>query len=266
MTRTIYVRASIHQTRSVLRQLPAIISGNSPIGQDASRALALRLGVECMSFQKQAYLTKARGGTDEAGVKWAPLSGYTIMKRLQKGKGRRGIQYGVKIERAFRRYQKAKEAYIATAKRLGGFSKRVKRSTVAKTKAKLEKLDLRLKLAKQRWEKAEANLQAAIAGIEILRDTGRLYNSLSPGESGQIKPDGFLEVEPGVAVVGTNVEYAPDHMQGRGFGHPNGPPMPARPPLVDPALWPASWWNRLTNAATHGIADLTATILAGGAL
>ena len=90
--------------------------------------------------------------------------------------------------------------------------------------------------------------------MEILRDTGVLLNSLSPGrwtQSGYTKPSAeggeeqIFEVGTGEVIVGTNVEYASTHQRGRGA-------IPARPFLpVDHV--PSVWWSRWLGVANKAL-------------
>lgn len=262
MMRTVHLRASRDDVLGRLRQLPAMAAGRTSEGREASRGLALRLGVVTMSFLKEAFIIKARGGVDAAGEKWAPLSPVTIRKRLSKGRlGKK--QLPLKVRRALERFIAAKAEYIKAAKRAGGF-KKAKQSTMDKANAKVRRLEAKLKKYKARLEKAETELQTAIAGIEILRDTGRMFNSLSPGESGQLNADGVLVVNPGEIVFGTNVEYAADHMTGRD-GSDGQPKMPARPLWPDPEKWPSDWWRQIGQAAGDGLLDMAVGVLTGTA-
>lgn len=44
------------------------------------------MGVRVLSFAKQAYVVKSRGGTGDDGIKWAPLAASTIAARNRRGK------------------------------------------------------------------------------------------------------------------------------------------------------------------------------------
>lgn len=246
-----------------LRSLPVMASGRSSAAQESARGLALRLGVVTMSFLKEAFIVKSRGGTDAAGEQWAPLSPYTIRKRLEKGSLRKR-DLPRKARRALDRFQKAKDEYTKAVARLGGF-KKAKRSTIDKAKSKVDRLEKKLAKYTAKLDKARAALDTAIANIEILRDTGRMFNSLSPGESGELNDDGVLRVNPGEIVFGTNVEYAAEHMEGRPVATAKGPPMPARPLWPEPKKWPAQWWDQLSQAAADGLIDVAVSVLTGGA-
>jgi hypothetical protein len=88
--------------------------------------------------------------------------------------------------------------------------------------------------------------------VEILRDTARLLNSLSPGGR-----DNVLEAGPGRIKVGTRVEYAEAHHRGLGK-------LPARPLWPDSlADWPEEWKDRLRGVLRDGVAALVRRALEG---
>lgn len=78
---------------------------------------------------------------------------------------------------------------------------------------------------------------------EILRDTGRLFNSLSPGG-----PDNVLSPVAGGVSVGTNVEYG---------GHV-GKDRPLWPEWPD---WPERWRQDVLDALAEGTRELTLALL-----
>src|SRR5690606_373949 len=85
--------------------------------------------------------------------------------------------------------------------------------------------------------------------VEIMRDTGVLLNSLSPGrltQSGYSKPAGeggagqIFELGMASVIVGPNVAYAAAH----NYGHPARPKLPRRQFLPDDeSQIPESWWQ-----------------------
>ena len=145
------------------------------------RSVQLVIGVVALSSIKDAYVTKARGGTDAMGIKWPPLSPATIARR-RKGPG-------------------------------------------------------------------------PLRSIEILRDTGVLLNSLSPGVpngasySKPTDPGGseqIMEVIGDTVAVGTNVKYAATHNYGDASRN-----IPRRQFLPDDdSQIPEEWKEDWTDAAT----------------
>ena len=97
--------------------------------------------------------------------------------------------------------------------------------------------------------------------VEIERDTGRLFRSLSSGV--EDRPSGAEEqvfrLEPGRVTVGTNVPYAhPQH---------NGIPgrLPARPFWPADGRLPQEWGEALMAALGRGLAKALPGIVSGGA-
>jgi len=163
-TQTIYFRGSRDDVRKLLRQVPRALAGKDGDPTGAVRDLQLAAGMTALSLIKDAFVQKARGGTDAAGDSWAPLADSTKRKKRRRG------------------------------------------------------------------------------NPEILRDTGVLLNSLSPGVS---VPGQVLEVHPGEVIVGTNVPYAP-------FIHLGTPRMPARPLWPSPEKWPSEWWSLILRKVQEG--------------
>jgi phage gpG-like protein len=154
--------------RAALRDLPAILAGRKADPTGLTPGIMLRVGLEASSLVRSAFITKARGGTDEAGDSWEPLNLSTLERRRGGGKG----------------------------------------------------------------------------GAEILRDTGRLLASLTPGQAGNVQ-----RTEPGAVVIGTNVKYAVFHHHGTAK-------IPQRRLWPDPQKWPARWRAALARQARDGLAKV----------
>lgn len=90
--------------------------------------------------------------------------------------------------------------------------------------------------------------------VEILRDTGLLLNSLSPGAT---IPEQVFRVEPGAVVVGTNRKGA--------AAHHHGVPgkLPQRRLWPDPKDWPDTWWADITDQIKQGLIDLAIELARG---
>lgn len=111
---------------------------------------------------------------------------------------------------------------------------------------------------KTRKERKLTFTQLAQRKVKILRDTGILFNSLSPGiltKTGYRKPkkkggsEQIMDVSAGQVIVGTNVAYADTHQ--------NGSPsrkIPARPFLPrSQSDVPRIWWDRWANVAKDAL-------------
>lgn len=231
---TVRLKMSRSQLIERVYALPGILSGRSD-NPEIARGFALRLATTAMGFIKPAYVAKARGGVDEAGEKWQPLAFSTIKRRMMKGNNRKITDRAKKAER------EAKHAEQVMNE--------------APTFRKGLMAEAKLHGAKQKRARALTKYAQAVASIEILRDTGRLFNSLSPGYTGQMMPDGSLEVRPGMVTFGTNVKYAIFHHsdEPRKLGKNGKPKLPQRRLWPKPSKWPAHWWNQLRSAARTGI-------------
>lgn len=223
-----------------LQQLPALLAGrlHDPTGE--VRRLYVRLGLVALSVIRASFVVKARGGTDAAGLKWAPLAPSTVRARLRKAK--------LPTERQARRELEA--AYEVLARTSRGH-KRLERA-----KAKADKV--------------------FNPKLEILRDTGRLLMSLSPAvmgaqvpgvpvappeNAGEMLPQGsgdrVFRLRPGFVDVGTNVVYAPTHHHGRR-------PVPRRPLWAEWSRWPPEWRDLFHGELARGVARLVAALVARG--
>ncbi len=98
--------------------------------------------------------------------------------------------------------------------------------------------------------------RVTIAGVEILRVTDRLLDSLTPGapaEQGGVSSavaDQIFRIGDGELTLGTSVEYAV-------FQHEGFPPkVPARPLWAKPEEWRPAFWRPILSQAAAGMADL----------
>ena len=225
-----------------LRALPAQLAGRSdPTGDTADMLTAL--GVELLSITRENYVVKARGGTDEAGVTWKPLSArYVAYKRRHPGltgkrtaaakKGRAGRPLLTNAQDKLWR-----GIFASTMRRL--MNQGHSQAAAAGQAAALA------------WAMVKRAGGKTILGeyggtsVEIGRDTGRLLASLSPGSSENILRTGRGEV-----TIGSNVEYAlPFHMK--------------RPILPDADSFPAVWWDRLAEVLGDACGRLVARSVGG---
>lgn len=227
-------RGTPEQLQRLLERLPALLTAQG--GQDAQR-LARAVGVEMLSIVKEAYITKARGGTDEAGIKWLPLDPRTIAY------GRRHKGLTQKRNRAAKAGRTARPLLTASQDALW---RRVFARCVAQG-------DDKQTAAMKAWGAAKRAGGKTIIGqyggasVEIGRDTSRLINSLSPGAK-----DCILDASAGAVRVGSNVEYA-QHFHAKRPIWPN-----------DPAGFPDAWLERLGGIMSEFLANWLKRKLGGG--
>ena len=245
MTQVVF-RGKRSDLMSAVRQLGAVLAGRQSDPDQLARGFFSALGFAALSDIKDAYITKADGGTDEMGIKWPPLKPATIAARRV---GPRDLEQAAirtretirkrETSRALRRFQLSGLSDGEARRRaaiVGGLA-----ATRQTGRTKVQTL---------------GNRQ-----VEILRDRGLLFNSLSPGEftgTDYQKPTGeggenqIFEMRPGEIVVGTNDVKASTHQHGRGN-------IPARPFLPsDEYPVPDVWWSRWLGVAIGALVNVVA--------
>lgn len=250
-TQTVHTHASPDDVRRALGRIPGAASGRRvPTGWSAlTRQLQVRVGLQALDLIQQAFVVKARGGTDEAGERWAPLAPSTILRRT--AKPRRRPRASTHPSAALSPKQRARwwELY----KRGLGWFRGDKAHAAAAAWVKL------------RSEGGARTLSDKFSPgqIEILRDTGLLKNSLSPG----VSPDAASSLPPrvkhqvfrlgkGEVIIGTNRTGALTHH--KGLGH-----VPQRRLWPLPSRWPARWWGMILDQLRQGVIEIVAHALEG---
>lgn len=226
----------------------------------------MRLAVAFFSKVKQAYIVKARGGTDEAGYRWPKQSAAYLAYQRPLGGAR-----GKKPPKAGGKSPGGKDGFMTTDqlkkwRRDFAWAFAKLKATEPEAAAKAHAAAIAWSIAKKAGVKTKLDVFGS-RDVEILRDTGRLFNSLSPGvinESGvgaNYSPaqNQVVKEAPGELVVGTNVKYASAH---------HAPKDNKRP---ERRLWPAanripeSWWRDFREQASGGLRRI-GELIAGGRL
>lgn len=250
----VFFSGTIDQAKGVIRQLSQMLTGQRPDRAGVARGVFLAVGVAALSDVKADFVRKARGGTGEDGVKWQPLKPETIANRRV---GPRDIKTdpAIKLRENIRKreFKKALGRYIA-----GGLSEseaRSKANHVAGIRATRETGKTKTQTLGYR-------------NVEILRDTGVLLNSLSPGQlsnGNYTKPTGdggtnqVFDVCANGVIVGTNVIYSATHQYGdRTRNIPARPFLPERPPEV--------WRQRWLDVALRALDAGARILLSGGSV
>lgn len=244
----IHTRLRRDELRTRLAEIPRILSGRLPDKLGIARGFMLRLAVAWLSKIKQAFIVKARGGTDECGISWPPLS----KKYLAYGRGPKSTRTAGKLSPG------GKDGFMSKAQL------KQWRRTYARNLAWLA-TDLPLSEAKSQaariaWAEAKragVKTKLEVFGnreVEILRDRGLLFNSLSPGVLSERGPSADYEppegqivnLSPGELAVGSNVEYLKYH-QGT-------PEKPGRRRIWPSASEiPVSWIEDMNETAASGL-------------
>lgn len=264
MTR-ITTRVSRDDLRDMVASLPAMLSGRAPDRWGLAHGFRLRLAVAWFSKVKQAYIVKARGGTDEAGYSWPRQSReYLAYQRPMGGRGGKAPPKAGKLAPG------GKDGFMTKAQLA-----QWRRDYAGALKWLMATMDLeaaRGKAAAIAWSKAKAagvKTKLDVFGsreVDILRDTGRLFNSLSPGTLNSHGVDAGYNRESAdqlilhgtdVLILGTNVAYAAAHHK------PKGNKRPTRRLWPEAERIPERWWADFRKQAAAGFKQIQ-TLLAAG--
>lgn len=196
-----------------LAQLPDAIAGRVPDTGGAIRWLMVRVALTFLSLIKESFVTKSEGGTDAMGVRWPALAAATLILR-------RIVSTPASIKRLKAKLAKfsphQRRRLIIHARRLAGI---IARSPLYRQQRRfalriLEKKRRAGSISPAAYNQARKRLTGPMTAAKakreiiagafalILRDTGRLLNSLSPilGAPGQV-----VNIAPGRMEIGSNV-------------------------------------------------------------
>lgn len=221
----------------------AVVAACGPTGSSFGDSIKLLVGTLAMSKIQQWFEIKADGGTDPAGLKWKDLTPETKAysrripgyKRKAVGEKPFGLLTKPQQELWDKEYRKAyaRFAFRLPQKEAAAAAGRIAWSAVKRAGGK--------------------TLIGVYGGrnVKILRDTGVLLSSLSPGSTSEGSEDRILQPIDGGVVVGTNVAYAAK--------------MNATRPLwPDPDTWPESVWVGIAVKVAEATAEHLALTLPGG--
>ncbi len=226
------VHAKRKELTDVFRRLIQATAG-SGVAQAAVAGLYVRVGLAALGRIKSQFVVKARGGTDDCGLKWDVLKKSTIAYSrrhpgvLWPGKKRAPFAPSWMLTDKQRKRWHALNA-------VGG--------------------------AAYAWHILKQEGAKTLIGeygdtpVEILRDSGVLLNSLSPGIPGSV-PDQVFRVSPGSVTVGTNRKWAGAHHR----GVPGK--IPKRPLWPSPDSWTEAWWSDILTQAKQGVLDILVNLL-----
>jgi hypothetical protein len=272
MTTTILFRGTKQEAINKVREFVRAMAGKGP--SPAVEGLLLRLGTTLLGKIQESFVQKSEDGTDAMGVQWQPLSPVTLALR-RKGTG---PKLAARLKREIPKLSRTRQALIRShydrLYRLYRADKASDRASASSRKHARHLLELmKPALSPTRYKKLKGQLekdlpnprakQTALLGAFalILRDTGRLLNSLSPQIA---SPDRILRFMPGAVAVGSNVSYLKYHQsdKARQKKKDGTDKLPRRQILPDKAKpIPASWWKALSESLGRGLKE-PATMLA----
>lgn len=258
------------------------LSGQADAGEFAPhiRGIKLRIGMVALSCVQEAFIAKASGGSDEAGIQWEALKPQTIANRpigqgdaanlKARGITKRKYGYGARRQSGadLDALGRLKRGFLTDAQDKRWRRIFAQKKSELRTRHGMSDEAASARAAQTAWAvlKAEgAKTRLDVLGsrnVQIGRDSGRLFNSLSPGVDDPeqhpilVPPpdveDRILREEVSSVVVGTNVEYA-------GAFHSKRPLWPTSGNL------PSAWMERINEAARSGVTEAIEMILRGAA-
>lgn len=246
----LHVRASRAAVVRALMQLPELAAG----GDAAAQALQTRIGLTALGHVRDAFVVKSHGGTDAAGESWKPLERRTVAySRRHPG-----------LPPAAQRASATPSSALTPEQRTVWW--KYYRQALAVYKgdqghaAAVAWLRVRDEFHVETLLDKYGDTQ-----VDILRDTGLLLNSLSPGAvvgpagsppplAGAV-PNQVFRTGRGEVILGTNRKHAADHHH----GVPGR--LPQRRLWPEPRRWPATWWADIVEQAAQGVIDITVYVL-----
>lgn len=236
--------------------LPIMFAGRAPDVLGVVQGFKARLAVAFWSKIKLAFIEKSRGGTDETGVKWAPLTKAYLAYQRRFGPGEKAaLKAGAGLGKGNHLAPGGKDGLLNAAQ-LKEWQQVYARNVAWLSKRHPEG-DAKGIAAGVAWNVIKAHgakTKLDVFGsreVEILRDTGILFNSISPGaeSGGRYSPpaDQIFEDRPGELIAGTSVKYAAAH----NYGNPKKG-LPARQILPPADKVPESWLDDFAEQARDG--------------
>lgn len=232
MSQEVHTRLTKEAIARLIRALPQELRAGGSIPDAVMQCAALAL----LGRIHKAFLIKSRGGTDEAGDRWAPLKPATIAY----GRIKRGKRESARNERPSQALTKKQQAQWWTLYRQGLAMYRGNKASAARRAWGILKRSGAQTLIRKYGS----------ARVSILNDSGQLLRSLTPGSG---SGDQIIRVQRGGVSIGTSRPGA--------MAHHNGSPsrgLPQRKLWPDVQDWPQSWWQDITREIQRGLVELLA--------
>jgi hypothetical protein len=250
---TIYVRKSSQQVQRILALIPEYASGLRQGVSSWGQILQVRMGLALLGRIKQAFIAKARGGADETGLRWPLLAKSTIAYSRRHP----GVPLGktrAKSAPSWMLTKKQRERWWSLYRQYGGTAP--EGATYHKSGRSFAAA-IAWRILKHEGAKTLMS-EYGNTKVDILRDKGLLFNSLSPGVAVGDPPPPPNPPKPrhqvfrtrrGEVIVGTSRLWAGTHHKGTRR-------IPQRRLWPEPKRWTASWWADVLNQGRMGVIDI----------
>lgn len=257
MAQTLYISgAEFSDVVNAAYQIPAICAGTIPEYAPFAAAFAATVGNAFLADVKHDYNLMSKAGTGFNDTVWKPNKPATVRAKVKKHLG--ALKGKDNRSQAFNaRYQEWLSLVKQTKANLKSAYVTSKDPAIRKEQRK--QLDNAVNAAVGQFAhiiRKEVGFDSvrAFQLTPILKDTGRMFNSLSAGIEDQpySGPDSEFQIflaQPGMVTVGTKVEYASAHQHGYA---PRG--IPARPFFPEPGQIPDHWRADMIDAGKHALA------------
>jgi len=260
MSNRIYFRGSRQLARQLAQRLVSMLTGREADRQNIARGVFLTLGFSALNSIKQDFLVKSRGGTGVDGVKWKPLSKEYLAYGRRFGTGEKAALKKAAGLGKQHRFGTGGNTGLLTADQQKTWTK-IFGSRLARLSLSMPIGEAKARAAQIAW--AELKRQGARTKLEVFgnrqvdigRDTGVMFNSLSPGQldnpgpnatytppTGDGGSDQIFQLQTAGIIVGTNVPYAAPFNALRPF-------LPSDP---IPEQWEQDWLDAGTQALEVG--------------
>lgn len=227
----------VQATRAAIYKAVARIPRVARAGGDVANRMMLNAGMALLGHVKQAFLVKSRGGTDEAGERWAPLKPKTVAYRHSRT--RKEAKRAARPSQALNARQRS---WWWSLYRRGLAMYRGDKARAARRAWLILKSDGAITL----FDKYRNGSRA------ILQDTGLLLASLSP----EVQSDNrVVRITPGMIVVGTNRKGAAAHHSGVLRR------LPQRRLWPPPARWSPTWWRDVLKQVQNGLVGVAVQLI-----
>lgn len=223
MAQTLVFRGSRADLQHRLRYIVRTLAGAAHDVHGLSQQFLIPVGMALLADIRDAYVIKSRGGVDAMGVKWPPLSQKYLAYGRRFGRGEQAALKRAAGLTAGRHHRGLLSA--AQNKRW----KKIYVQSLARFLLSMPEREAKGRAAQIAWatlKKEGAKTKLEVYGhrqVEILRDTGALLNSLTPGVyTGGVysKPTGeggsqqIFVLGTGELTIGTNDPKAATHNDG----------------------------------------------------